>query len=231
VTPVAGFDSFASDYEEALEMGLRLSGESSMYFAQGRVEALCAHLAHSAPATPVRAILDFGCGTGSTTPLLRELPGVERVIGVDVSERLLERARAAHGGPGVEFRRTDQLGDGEVDLAYCNGVFHHIPIADRPQALSAVRAALRPGGLFALCENNPWNPGTRMVMRAIPFDRDAIPISPSRARRMLNDHGFEVEATRFLFFFPRALSALRRVEPRLGRVPLGAQYMVLARRS
>jgi hypothetical protein len=42
--------------------------------------------------------------------------------------------------------------------------------------------------------------------------------------------GFEVLHTDFLFFFPRALAVLRRLEPALRGVPLGAQYMCVARK-
>jgi hypothetical protein len=89
---------------------------------------------------------------------------------------------------------------------------------------------LRPGGFFALWENNPWNPGTRWIMRRIPFDRDAIPLPPPEARRLVSSAGFAVLGTRYCFYFPRALRALRPLE-RLGHgVPLGAQYCVLARK-
>jgi len=37
--------------------------------------------------------------------------------------------------------------------------------------------------------------------------------------------------TDFLFFFPRALSALRPLEGMLASVPGGAQYMILCRKS
>ena len=43
--------------------------------------------------------------------------------------------------------------------------------------------------------------------------------------------GFDVLRTDFLFFFPRALSALRPLESRLARFPAGAQYMVLCRKG
>jgi hypothetical protein len=39
-----------------------------------------------------------------------------------------------------------------------------------------------------------------------------------------------VARTDFLFFFPRQLQALRPLERRLVSLPLGAQYLVLARR-
>jgi SAM-dependent methyltransferase len=227
---VAEFDSFASNYEEALAKGLRFSGEQSEYFARGRVKALAAHLASRPSMAGARVILDFGCGTGSTTPLLKDLPSVARVIGTDVSPRLLDTARAEYAGGSIEFVTHDQIPERAADVAYCNGVFHHIPPNARDEAITQVRSALRPGGVFALCENNPWNPGSRLVMRSIPFDRDADPLSARQARRLLIGTGFDIEATEFLFFFPRTFNLLRRWESRLAHVPLGAQYIVFARR-
>lgn len=89
--------------------------------------------------------------------------------------------------------------------------------------------SLRPDGLLAFCENNPWNPGARMVMRRCPFDRDALPISPRLARRLLRDAGFSLLRTDFLFVFPRRLRCLRFIEPAVASLPLGAQYLVLCR--
>ena len=109
-------------------------------------------------------------------------------------------------------------------------MFHHIPPAEREAAVAYVHGALRPGGIFALWENNPWNPGTRLVMRRIPFDRDAETLSAPATRRLLRAGGFEIERTDFLFVFPRPLRALRPLERRLARAPLGAQYLVLARK-
>ena len=119
---------------------------------------------------------------------------------------------------------------GEMDLAFCNGVFHHIPLAERADAVRWVHQSLRPKGFFAFWENNPWNPGTRYVMSRIPFDRDAITLSPPESRRLLSAGGFEILRTDFLFFFPRWLGWLRRIEPRLTGLPLGAQYLVLTRK-
>jgi hypothetical protein len=126
--------------------------------------------------------------------------------------------------------RSDYEPRGQVDVAFCNGVFHHIPPSERPDALDYVSKSLRLGGFFAFWENNPWNPGTRLVMSRIPFDRDAITISPPEARRLVGDAGFDIVRTDHLFFFPRMLRWLRPLESRLTTVPVGAQYLVLARK-
>jgi SAM-dependent methyltransferase len=215
-------------YDAALERGVRLSGEDSLFFARGRVAWLAARLSQFS--APCRTLLDYGCGTGSSAPLLLELPGAERLIGTDVSVPMVEIARREHGSERAEFMLPDEVPSGCVDLAYCNGVFHHVSLRERPAAVDRVHRALRPGGLFAFWENNPWNPGTRLVMRAIPFDRDAEMLSASQARGLLRAGGFETVRTDFLFIFPRMLRGLRFVELSLSRLPLGAQYLVLARK-
>lgn len=224
----SGFDDYADDYEGALGRGLALSGEDSRYFALGRIAWLkrqLDQLGHRG-----RVALDYGCGTGATTSLLLSLTGAESVIGIDVSERSLEVAMAQRD-PRMQFVHADSFAPAaDVDVAYCNGVFHHIAPEERAAAARCIHRSLRSGGIFAMWENNPWNPGTRWVMHRIPFDRDAIMLSPPEARRLLGEAGFETIRTDFLFIFPRPLGWLRFLEPWLSSLPLGGQYMVLARK-
>ncbi len=58
---------FDRSEEEMLERGLRLYGEGRDNFVEGRVRDLVARLGHS---PGPRRILDFGCGTGDTSPHL-----------------------------------------------------------------------------------------------------------------------------------------------------------------
>jgi hypothetical protein len=74
------------------------------------------------------------------------------------------------------------------------------------------------------------NPGTRLVMSRIPFDRDARTISAPGVRRHLRAVGLDPVETGYLFYFPRPLRSLRWTERFLTRVPLGAQYGVFARK-
>ena len=224
---MAEFDQFALNYDDALNAGLAATGESKEFFACRRVEWLRARL-DELRIRP-RSVMDFGCGPGSTSAILRELLGAERVFGVDVSNDLLSVARHQH--PGITFLTPDGWPRGlEVDLAYCNGVFHHIEPVDRPESLRFIRKALRPGGIFALWENNPWNPGTRLVMNRIPFDRDAQLMTSGRAVELLRSEGFNPLRVDYAFIFPHALRALRPLEPLLSAWPIGGQYEVLTRR-
>ena len=225
----SSFDGHADTYDDDLNRGLAVSGENKEYFARERVRWLAGCLARLGEHP--QSLLDYGCGIGDTTDILRGLLKVQSIVGVDVSVRSLERARVEHGSGDCSFLTfADYRPSESVDLAYCNGVFHHIPLAQRDAAIAYVYQSLRPGGLFALWENNPWNPGTRYVMSRIPFDRDAITIPPPEARTLLKKSGFEIIRTDYQFFFPRMLKLLRFLESHLSEFPLGAQYQVLARK-
>jgi SAM-dependent methyltransferase len=221
------FDRYAGDYERELARGLRLSGEDSSYFARERARWLRRRLDELG--TAPNRVLDFGCGVGGAIPHLRDELGFEYLLGTDVSGASLIAAEAEHGCRSVRFAAPDRVPSAAFDLAHLNGVLHHIDPAERPATLERIRDALRARGLLALWENNPWNPGTRLIMSRVEFDREAVTLSAPVARRLLTENGFEVIRTDFLFVFPRALAALRRVEPALAALPIGGQYLVLAR--
>jgi SAM-dependent methyltransferase len=224
----AEFDGFAADYDAALNKGISLSGEAKDYFIEGRINFLHRCLGRIQMAIRQPRIIDFGCGTGSSFSTLRRVLDAAEVIGIDVSQAELEIARGENAWA-TTYEAASAPADLRADLAYSNGTFHHIPPADRIGVVTKLFGQLKPGGLFALWENNPWNPGTRMVMKRIPFDRDAVTLSAPETRRMLKAAGFEILRTDFLFIFPRSLSALRAIEPALSRMPIGAQYQVLCR--
>ena len=234
------FDAYAARYDQELAEGLGLTGETKDYYARGRMQWVAKRLREMRGAT-AHTVLDFGCGLGNGTPLFFEYLHAQRVVGVDVSEGLLDRARQTYANePRASFHTIDTKATGGAggfdakgiaDLAFVNGVFHHIPVADRVDALTWVRRSLKPGGLFAFWENNPWNPGTRYIMSRVSFDASAITITPPEARALLRAAGFGVVRTDFLFWFPRQLKLLRPLEPLLASLPLGGQYLVLCRAS
>ena len=227
--PTPEFDAYATDYDAALNQGISVSGESKEYFAHGRVDWLARRLAEIGQ-HPTQ-ILDFGCGTGTSAPILSDKFKGSAVLGVDISRSSIITAEEDFGSPRVRFKATEEYSPQcEMDLAFCNGVFHHIPLDQRSGAVDLVWRALKPGGVFSFWENNPWNPGTRYVMSRIPFDRDAITLSPPTARQLLEKGRFKILHTDFLFFFPRSLGWFRRLESHLSSFPLGAQYLVLAQK-
>lgn len=227
--PEPEFDEYAGDYHAALQKGLKLTGEDASYYAAGR----CRWTAERAKqdGLHVKRVLDFGCGTGTATQfLIKAFPGCH-VTGTDPSEASLVVARGDHQQLDCDFVLPEALAQvKKMDLAYCNGVFHHIPPAQREGAARSVYEALKPGGWFALWENNPWNPMVWYVMSRVPFDKDAIMLWPGETEDLLRQVGFQVSCTRFCFVFPSFLSVLRPMESLLSMLPLGGQYVVLAQK-
>jgi SAM-dependent methyltransferase len=223
------FDRYADDYDGALNQGLSVSGESKHYFAEGRLRWTARRL-HEWTLVP-RSAIDYGCGTGSATPYFFSALPVEQLVGLDVSPKSVAEATQQHGSPRVRFGLCQEhQPTGDVDLVFCNGVYHHIPPADRAGVTQQIADSLRPGGIFALWENNPYNPGTRLVMSRIPFDRDAILLFPRETQRLLRRAGLRVLRTDFMFVFPKLLARLRSWEATLSAYPLGAQYVVFGQR-
>jgi len=227
----APFDGYAGTYDKALDQGLAVSGEDKQYFLRGRVEFLASCLARLGERP--EAILDFGCGDGATTGVLQERFGAAEVVGVDISEALIDRARTTYRSlPRCRFVPHSQFASeaGRYSLVYCNGVFHHIQPDERAATLRLLRDCLRPGGILALWDNSPWSLAARYVMRRIPFDRDAVMFWPHMARRLVTSCGLSPLRTDYLFVFPHLLRKLRFLERPLSSLPLGAQFQLLARR-
>ncbi len=224
------FDAYAEDYDAALAGGIAVSGENKEYFARGRIERLRRCLSKNKFLEPLR-VMDYGCGTGSSAPHLLAILGAKFLIGTDQSAKSLEIARKTFHSEQVNFLSIDDCRpDGSFDLVFCNGVFHHIPINERQRAIDYVFRSLRPGGIFAFWENNPWNPGTRYIMSRIPFDRDAVTLSAPEGKLLLRKGGFKILRTDFFFIFPNMLRWFRWIETYCSWLPLGAQYQVLCQK-
>lgn len=220
----------SAEYESMLNRGIRLSGEGMLFFLEGRLQ-LVRKLVGNAAA--IGSVLDFGCGLGFAVRRLTELFPDAHAVGCDTALRALASARENNGNERSDYLPLDRLraDPRTYDLCYVNGVFHHIPPADRAEAIALIAGKLKPGGHLFLFENNPWNPGARMVMARIPFDRDAVMLSIPETGALCRKAGLRVESVESLFFFPRPLSILRPLEPALSFTRLGAQYLVWSRKS
>ena len=105
-----------------------------------------------------KRVLDFGCGSGASSVVLSRLLPPCEIVGIELSERLLNiaRLRARHFGlRNVTFRRSpsgDRLpeGIGAFDYIMFSAVYEHLLPAERPALLSLVWSHLKPGGVLFL---------------------------------------------------------------------------------
>ncbi|MDX3810036.1 MAG: class I SAM-dependent methyltransferase [Bosea sp. (in: a-proteobacteria)] len=103
-----------------------------------------------------KRVLDLGCGFGGFCRFAAG-EGAGSVVGVDVSEKMLERARRETHDSRVVYERADleshSPSAGGFDLAYSSLAFHYI--ADLGGLLGRVHAALKPGGTLVCSVEHP----------------------------------------------------------------------------
>jgi SAM-dependent methyltransferase len=225
----AEFDAVAADYAVQHARSIRMSGEDTGYFAQYKVVE--ARRVADRNSLDVQRILDFGAGIGSSLPHLREHFPKAHITCLDVSEESLRRCRHL-SVERVEYKAYDgqvlPSEIGQFDLIFTACVFHHIETENHISLLSQLRRLLAPNGLFLLFEHNPWNPLTQHAVRICPFDQNAVLISAREMGRRLKIAGFRNVKTDYRIFFPGQLAALRKYEPALAWLPIGAQYSLTA---
>lgn len=198
-------------------------------------------------------ILDIGCG--NARDIVPMLNAGASVVGVDLSQGMIEQGRRDLAAAGVTGGVTLQVGDatalpfaaGRFDKVVCSEVIEHIPNADR--AISEFRRVLKPGGLLVVSTPNrrSWYGFDRYVLwTRLLQQRWNHPFDNWRTRgelhALLERNGFELrqEATAvylpgFLltYFLPAALQTLlvavvSRAEPLASRGAPANGYLLAA---
>ncbi|HEY5695674.1 MAG TPA: class I SAM-dependent methyltransferase [Candidatus Saccharimonadales bacterium] len=107
--------------------------------------------------TQPATILDIGCGEGTVTNFLKkEFPNAKCVIGVDISEEMIDVAKQTYKG--IDFRMGEMdklpLGDGEADFIFSRLAIHYSQ--DLRKTLAEVARVARPGALFFIKDAHPF---------------------------------------------------------------------------
>jgi ubiquinone/menaquinone biosynthesis C-methylase UbiE len=131
----------------------------------------------AAGVAPGAVVADVGTGTGFLAEAA--LDAGARVIGIDVSEGMLDQVRGRFAGRPFEARAGDvdalPLGTGEVDAVLANMVLHHAP--DPPRAIREMARTLKPGGRLVITDadthTHEWL-RTEQHDRWLGFDRAEV---------------------------------------------------------
>ena len=150
------FDQYAPKFDAALLDDLGYRGPALLLAA-----VVGARAAAGGPATFDR-VIDLGCGTGLAARAFAGLAG--EIIGIDLSPRMIERARATGLYAEVDVAEiAEGLGrrpDASADLILAADVMTYVH--DMAPLLAEVARVLAPGGLFALTVES--HPGEGVVL-------------------------------------------------------------------
>jgi SAM-dependent methyltransferase len=202
-----------------------VSSPISLDFYDAELRAHHAHLRAAYGISSGDEVLDIGCGTGLTTRDAARAAAPGRVVGVDVSERMLQRARrltAAERLANVRYERGDaqvhRFDPARFDVAISR--FGTMFFGDPVAAFANIAAALRAEARLVLLvwqrlEHNEW---ARLIDAALgdaaqPTPPGADPFSLGDAEltaRILQRAGFDdvrVEEVHEPVFYGRDLDA------------------------
>jgi ubiquinone/menaquinone biosynthesis C-methylase UbiE len=108
------------------------------------------------PALPGQRVLDLGCGFGWFCRWARE-QGAEQVVGIDVSENMLARARGATSDAAITYQQTNMeridLPEAAFDLVYSSLALHYVE--DFSGLMAKVHRTLKPEGHLVFSIEHP----------------------------------------------------------------------------
>jgi SAM-dependent methyltransferase len=229
---IMDFDRFAETYEQEVAAATRFAGASSSLFLEVKVGHVLTRLRQRFESLGSVRLVDIGCGIGRADQLLKvHLPNL---VGVDVSDRSLQAARARN--PELRYLRSIDgalpFPDGTFDVALAMCVWHHVPPHQWTKFLSEISRVLTARGILLVYEHNPWNPLTRFAVSRCAFDEDAVLLSANKAAQNIHRAGFANIVTDYLLFLPFESRMIRFCERTILRgIPLGAQYALSATRK
>jgi ubiquinone/menaquinone biosynthesis C-methylase UbiE len=227
----AEFDRHATHYRQLHAANIAVTGEEPEYFARYKMRDL-ARIVRAAGVPADGRYLDFGSGVGASVKPFRDLFPSAHLSCADVSAQSLAAAQQAHG-KAAEYAliRSGRLPfeSASVDAAFACCVFHHIPAEEHVPALAELRRVLKPAAPLMVYEHNPLNPLTVRAVNTCALDENAVLIHARTLASHCRAAGFANVSRAYRVFFPASLRWLRPLENGLARLPLGAQYFVVAR--
>jgi len=177
-------------------------------------------------------LLDFGCGVGNLYEHVSKFfPGCV-YTGVDSSKKSVKKARSRFPAK-VNFQEysSSNWQGLKYDLIFSAGVFHHIPHFEHAKLINKLSSLLNNGGKLVIWEHNPLNPVTQKIVRDCPVDQDAVLVSSKTLKEYFKQVSLSNDQIIYTTFFPRFLSKLNFLDPYLGWLPLGGQYLVTGQKD
>src|SRR5579872_2966466 len=119
---MSNFDHYADAYQRIHTENIRVTGESSEYFAQYKAH----YIARQMGSHFAGRILDYGCGVGMLSSFMSKVFPQATVDGYDISDVSLATVDPAIRARGIFTSDWSRLAP-QYDLIVVTNVMHHIP--------------------------------------------------------------------------------------------------------
>jgi demethylmenaquinone methyltransferase/2-methoxy-6-polyprenyl-1,4-benzoquinol methylase len=194
-------------------------------------------LIRALPPLPEPTCLDLACGTGDITRLLASRYPRGQIIGIDLTEAMLDIARQHSAPASVEYRRRDMADTGLADASadIVTGGYALRNAGDLDATLTEISRVLKPGGWAAFLDfSKPRHPFLQRLEYGLltfwgglwgwAFHRNPgiyTYIAQSLARfpdrpelhHLLRDHGFSIHRSTLHFFGVTEILIVHKASP------------------
>jgi SAM-dependent methyltransferase len=175
----------ADEYADETRLRRRASAYTGAHTAlDARVPAVAAVV----EARPAR-VLEVGCGWGELAEWLARDTAAQ-VVAVDLSERMVELARARGVDAQVGDVQELPFADGSFDVAVAAWMLYHVPDLDR--GLSELARVLRPGGALVAVTNSVGHLRELRDLLAYPDGQEEL-FNRENGEELLRRHFSQVE--------------------------------------
>lgn len=149
-------------------------------------------------------VLEVGCGWGRILVGLRKLCPKARIVGIDITEDFVEKAKLVlereFGFCDIEVLQGDAMvldfEDGTFDTVVTSRVLQYVLYPER--SVRSIHRILKEGGRVVVCLPNKWNPIRMLTYRTKLY-------STKDVKRWLESVGFKIVQKKTINFFPSTI--------------------------
>jgi SAM-dependent methyltransferase len=224
------FEQHKNTYRQKIQKSINFAGKDLDFYTEAKVSRLLSLTLKFLGNPNQLSILDVGCGIGITDFYLTGK--YKKVYGIDLSRGVVKKAAAlnpqasykSYGGKRLPYSTNSM----DVTFAIC--VMHHVVPEELTQFCEEMMRVTKKGGLVIVFEHNPLNPLTRYAVSQCDLDEDAQLLRMREVSDMLTSSKGLILERRYILFMPFYGKLFSYVDNLLNGVPLGAQYLVAARK-
>ena len=224
------FDDYVHTYKKEVQGSINFIGQDVDFFIELKAKLIVNIAKENFLDIDNIKVLDVGSGIGLTDQFLTTQ--IKNLYGVDVSSGAVDNAMKRN--PHVHYKNYDgehlPFEENYFDIAFAINVMHHVPPLQWKSFVDEMKRVVKPNGIIAVFEHNPFNPLTKIAVSRCEFDKDAVLLSNKLLKNLFRSADIKISDAAYIVFFPFKADLFRKAETILSWLPLGAQHFVAGKK-